>query len=103
MKYEWLDAFAADWARLSSAERALFEQIVRDQFHPACERYRQDPSMPWPRGLRVKRVQGAPGIWEMTWSFAGPDGRATFEWIRIGDELGLRWRRVGGHGILKRP
>jgi hypothetical protein len=28
--------------------------------------------------------------WEMTWSFNGPDGRATFEWIAIDGELGLR-------------
>lgn len=28
-------------------------------------------------GLRVKRVQGYPGVWEMTWA---ADGRATFEY-----------------------
>jgi hypothetical protein len=39
----------------------------------------------------------------MTWSFAGPGGRATFEWIAIEGELALRWRRIGGHEILGRP
>jgi hypothetical protein len=51
----------------------------------------------------VKDVEGAPGIWEMTWSFAGPDGRATFEWIEIRGEPGIRWRRIGGHAIFGAP
>ena len=36
----------------------------------------------------------------MTWSFAGPDGRATFEWILIDGELAIRWRRIGGHEVF---
>jgi len=51
----------------------------------------------------VKDVEGAPGVWEMTWSFAGPDGRATFEWIEIEGETASRWRRIGGHAILGAP
>jgi hypothetical protein len=51
----------------------------------------------------VKDVEGAPGVFEMTWSFAGPDGRATFEWTTIEGALGLRWRRIGGHRILREP
>ncbi len=39
----------------------------------------------------------------MTWSFAGPDGRATFEFVEIEGEMGVRWRRVGNHSILKNP
>jgi hypothetical protein len=39
----------------------------------------------------------------MTWSFAGPDGRATFEWIRIDGQPGIRWRRIGGHAIFGEP
>jgi len=103
VKFDWLPAFGADWARLSDDERALFEHVVRQQFHAACERFRRDPATAWPRGLRVKRVQGMPGVWEMTWSFAGPDGRATFEWIDIDGELAVRWRRIGGHNIFGRP
>lgn len=103
MKFDWLAAFGADWARLSASERTLFEEVVRRSFHPACERHRVDPAAPWPRRLRVKRVQGMPGVWEMTWSFAGPDGRATFEWIEIDGELAIRWRRIGGHDIFGRP
>jgi hypothetical protein len=39
----------------------------------------------------------------MTWSFAGPDGGATFEFIGIEGELAIRWRRIGGHDIFGRP
>ena len=103
MKYQTTPAFDADWRRLSDRDRDLFRRVVRDEFHAACERYRRDPSIPWPRGLRVRDVEGAHGVWEMTWSFSGPDGRATFEWVTIDGELALRWRRVGGHVVFKRP
>jgi hypothetical protein len=39
----------------------------------------------------------------MTWSFSGPDGRATFEWTEIEAEPAIRWRRVGGHEIFDAP
>ena len=103
MKYQTTPAFDADWRRLSDRDRDLFRRVVRDEFHAACERYRRDPSIPWPRGLRVRDVEGAHGVWEMTWSFSGPDGRATFEWVTIDGELVLRWRRVGGHAVFRRP
>ena len=52
--------------------------------------------------LRVKRVVGHPGIWEMTFA---PDGRATF---RYGPELNasdphIVWRRIGSHEIFDDP
>jgi hypothetical protein len=103
LKYELTPAFEADWARLSSSERAKFRKIVTGEFHAACERRRTNPSTPWPRSLRVRNVEGAPGVWEMTWSFSGPDGRATFEWIEIDGEPAIRWRRIGGHAIFGRP
>jgi hypothetical protein len=58
---------------------------------------------PWHPSLRVKRVVGAPEVWEMSWSWKDPDGRATWEWVEIGGERGVRWRRVGPHAIFKRP
>ena len=103
MKYQTTPAFDADWRRLSDRDRDLFRRVVRDEFHAACERYRDDSATPWPRGLRVRDVEGAQGVWEMTWSFSGPDGRATFEWVTIDGELVLRWRRVGGHAVFRRP
>ncbi len=103
MRYQTSPAFAADWARLTPRERDLFRRVIRERFHQACERYRDDPSSTWPRSLRVRDIEGARGVWEMTWSFAGPDGRATFEWVRIDGELAVRWRRIGGHAVFGDP
>jgi len=36
----------------------------------------------------------------MTWSMNNPDGRATWEWVKIDGEDGIRWRRVGKHDVL---
>jgi hypothetical protein len=52
--------------------------------------------------LRVKRVQGHPGVWEITWA---ADGRATFSY---GSEVipghpHVIWRRIGTHDIFQRP
>lgn len=103
MKHQELDTFIRDLHRLSQGERDMFADVVQHEFHPACERFSEDPESPWPRGLRVKRVRGNLGIWEMTWSFAGLDGRATFEFIEIDGKLAIRWRGIGGHEIFGRP
>jgi len=39
----------------------------------------------------------------MTWSFAGPDGRATFEFVKIDGKIAIRWRRIGGREVFSRP
>lgn len=101
MKFKVTPAFEGDWGRLSEAERATFRAVIWDDFHPAFERRRADPTAPWPGKLRVRDIEGASGIWEMTWSFSGPDGRATFEWVEIDEEPGIRWRRIGGHSIFR--
>lgn len=51
----------------------------------------------------MKPVRSAPGILEMTWSFASPDARATFELVTVDGELRCRWRRVGDHDVFKSP
>ena len=54
------------------------------------------------RGLRVKGVKGGTGIFEMTWA---DDGRATFQYgepVKEG-EPHVVWRRIGTHGIFKKP
>jgi hypothetical protein len=44
-------------------------------------------------GLRVKGVQGAAGVFELTWA---PDGRATFGYGEsVPREAHVIWRRVG--------
>jgi hypothetical protein len=50
----------------------------------------------------------APGVFEMTWSFSGPDGRATWQWTTVIDADGrpvsaVRWRRLGSHRIFREP
>ena len=103
MKFETTPAFDADYRRLAAEHATTFREIVRQKFAPACDAFARDPSTPWPRSLRLKSVRGAPGVLEMTWSFASPDGRATFELITVDGELRCRWRRVGDHQVFKDP
>lgn len=102
MKFELTASFRADLKRLGNEER----EIVRARlpaFVAAAERYADDPSTKWPESLHVKDVENAPGILEVTFNFAGPDIRATFEWTRIDGELAVRWRRIGGHRVFRDP
>jgi len=103
VKFERTAHFKRDCRRLSGGELDEFRDSVRDDFIPAAERFVADPGTRWPNRLRVKDVEGAPGVWEMTWSFTDPDGRATFEWIEIDGEPAIRWRRVGSHSIFNNP
>ncbi len=104
MKYETTRAFNGDIRRLKrSGDYDLFAEAVRRYFIPAAEHRVADPSSSWPRRLRVKRVQGTAGVWEMTWNFKQPDGRATWEWIELDGEPAIRWRRVGSHSIFADP
>ena len=50
----------------------------------------------------MKRVEGRPGVWEL--SFA-PDGRATFAYGRevVRGQPHIVWRRIGDHSILNDP
>ena len=102
MKYQRTASFLADYRRLSDRERALFQEAVR-QINAAYAARGDRPLPHWPASLRVRAVQGAAGIWEMTWSFSGPDGRATFEIITIEGEPAIRWRRIGDHRIFAQP
>jgi hypothetical protein len=100
VKFETTPAFDADVARLKK-HRGRFADWVREDFIPACSTHQANGT--FPASLRVKSVQGAPGVLEVTWSFSGPDGRATFEFVTIDGEQGIRWRRVGDHSIFKTP
>ena len=107
MRFERTDSFASDFRRLKPGWKAMFRAVI-PAFNAACDAWLVDPSTGWPAALRVKPVRHAPGIWEMTWSFSGPDGRATFEWVRVGDDEDraqpvLRWRRIGTHEIVGDP
>jgi hypothetical protein len=56
----------------------------------------------FPPSLRVKRVQGSSGVWEMTYA---PDGRATFAYGNevVAGEPHIIWRRIGTHDVLPDP
>lgn len=102
MKFDVEDDFVADYRRLTSEERALFREAIR-QINEAYQRRGDQPFPRWPASLRIKRMTDTRDIWEMTWSFSGPDGRATFALITVDDEVVLKWRRVGNHSIFDRP
>ena len=102
MKFDVVESFVADYARLTVRERELFRQAVR-RLNAAYARRGDRPIPAWPAVLRIKPVLGAPGVFELTWSFSGPDGRATFELVNVAGEPALRWRRIGGHRILREP
>ena len=102
MKYQRSEQFRREFAQLSEREQRLFVAAVR-AINEAWARH-QGPGLPrWPAALRMRPMVGHPGIWEMTWSFAGPDGRATFEFVEVDGEPASRWRRVGGRAIFDRP
>lgn len=103
MKFQRTPAFDRDYERLKPEHQRSFREVIRTSFAPACDAFAADPRATWPASLRVKSMRGAPGILEMTWSFASPDGRATFEFITIDDEVYCRWRRVGEHDVFRNP
>ena len=82
-----------------------FAALTRDQqqrFIAAVMKFADLDRRTLRAGLRVKRVEGAPGIFEMTWA---PDGRATFEYGAevITGEPRIIWRGVGGHDVFGEP
>jgi hypothetical protein len=91
--YERLPRFNRDWDKLSDAERTAFKQAVK-KFVADLERGGK-----FRKGLRVKGIKSAKGIFELTWA---NNGRATFEYgreVREG-EPHVIWRRIGTHDVL---
>jgi hypothetical protein len=89
-------AFAREFVKLSDQQQRRFLTAVAAMVADL------KAGRPFRPGLRVKNVQGWPGVWEMTWA---PDGRATFEYgpeCRPG-EPHVIWRRVGTHEIFRQP
>jgi hypothetical protein len=94
--------FNRDFRSLPSEHRKKFLSLI-PAFNSACDAYLAHPGTPWPANLRVKPMVSAKGIWEMTWSFSGPDGRTTFDFVEIDGAIGVRWRRIGRHNIFEEP
>jgi len=108
VRFERTEPFKADYQRLSEDERQMYREAARE-FNAGCDRFveTRDPSS-WPADLRVKPVVNARGVFEMTWSFRGPDGRTTWQWTSTIDADGpewpaVRWRRLGSHRIFREP
>lgn len=95
--YDVTDCFRKDLALLDPADRVRFQRAIKQFIEDLAS-----TSRGFRPGLRVKGVQGAEGVYEMTWA---PDGRATFEYGRPvhDDEPHVTWRRVGTHDIFGRP
>ena len=91
-----LASFWSDWSRLSAEDQRAFRDAVKK--FVADLRAGQGLR----KGLRVKGVKGARGIYELTWA---PNGRATFQYGRavVNDEPHIIWRRIGDHRVLDRP
>jgi hypothetical protein len=94
--YAWLARFGADFDSLSPSQQAAFLVAVT-QFVEDLQGGRG-----FRKGLRVKGMRGASGIFEITWA---DNGRATFEYGAsvIDGEPHVIWRRVGTHAIFDRP
>jgi mRNA-degrading endonuclease YafQ of YafQ-DinJ toxin-antitoxin module len=93
--YQPRPRFLRDYKNLTREQATAWEKAL-DLFI-ACLRQGK-----FEQALRIKRVQGYPGVWEMSWA---PDGRATFEYgeeLRPG-ETHIVWRRIGTHGIFRQP
>lgn len=91
--FERLLRFDRDFAALSDTQKEAFRAAVR-KFVSDLER-----GHGFRRGLRVKGVRGAPGLFELTWA---DDGRATFSYgvSRLEGEPHIVWHRVGTHDVL---
>ncbi|MER5200472.1 hypothetical protein ACWD3J_44335 [Streptomyces sp. NPDC002755] len=93
--YESTPRFTADHHRLTPEQRRRFRQaVVAFVDDLRTGRFRA--------GLRVKGVQRAHGVFELTWD---GNGRATWSYGEeiVRGEQHIVWRRIGTHDILTGP
>jgi hypothetical protein len=94
--YTRLPRFQKDYEALSVVDKRAFKVAV--------SKFVADLSLGrFRKGLRVRGVQGSPGIFELTWA---DDGRATFQYgppIAERDDPHIIWRRIGKHDIFNQP
>lgn len=93
--YGRTDTFISDFNKLTREQRDAFLRVLPDFIDDVNERS-------FRHSLRIRGVQGAPGVFEMTWA---QDGRATFQYGQeiIAGEPHVIWRRVGTHSVFNRP
>ena len=94
--FAWLARFRADFDALGAEHQAAFLFAVAEFVEDL------QTGGGFRKGLRVKGVKGAGGVFEMTWA---NDGRATFQFgdAVVEGEPHIIWRRIGTHEIRKRP
>ncbi|MFF5019043.1 hypothetical protein [Streptomyces sp. NPDC001165] len=94
--YEMSHRFASDLAKLTPAQRRRFRRVLLEEFVPDLESGLFRP------GLRIRGLQAARGVFELTW---GPNGRATWAYgpEHLAGARHVVWRRIGSHAILGRP
>lgn len=103
MKYRTTPQFERDYKKLSTSDKAKFHKALK-VFIESCKAFEYDPvAHSWPGSLRFEKLKGAQGVCAITWSFSGPDGRATFHFETEHHETVVIWRRVGLHAIYKNP
>ncbi len=108
MRFERTDSFKAD-CRAPKSERAGALQRGGAALWRWMRHGRRHQGSPgaWPYSLLVKAIAGARAVFEMTWIFAVPDGRVTWEWCTVEAEghrhPSVRWRRIGDHASFGDP
>lgn len=92
--YERTARFDRDFAAHTAAQRRRFRRAVA-KFVVDLR------TGSFRKSLRVRGIEGAPGIFEMTWA---PDGRATFQYGQSrGSGPHVIWRRIGTHDVFGEP
>lgn len=80
-----------------------FHQSTKLQFLAAVDEMVDDlrAQRPFRKGLRIKKFQSMPGVFEMTWA---KNGRALFRYGNpiIPGEKHIIWIRVGTHDIFEK-
>lgn len=94
--YEPLPRFDKDWEQLSDDQRRRFMEAVGEFKEDLAAGGQMRSS------LRVKGVQAASGVFELSWD---GDGRATWSYgdEQVPGEPHIVWRRIGTHDIFKNP
>ena len=99
MKYQTTAGFDLALAKLPHEHRRLFVDAVRGYLIPALAAGAHRGEAPWPRRLRVHKIGE---VYSLTWSFAGPEGRALFTISPNSDDQPLLpWLAIGYHDIYQ--
>ncbi|MER5423117.1 hypothetical protein [Streptosporangium roseum] len=101
MKFRTEPSFEREFSRLPREHRHLFLAMLYGHLLPALAAGAHRGMTPWPKRLRVHKLTNS-DVYSMTWSFASPDGRATFHFEKDDDgEPMLVWGRIGNHSIYE--